>query len=193
MPCWFVMAIFFSFIVRASPSELHFVQLGRGERDKETLKVGISSGVMAGGTQFIGQKLGWIQCFIAGTLVATETGYVTIENIKVGDLVWVHDPETGETALKPVVQTFRNETTEWIHGHTVQLQQLGIVKYALCIGLPSWLEWGSKDYYDKPWEVTADLFGGVQSREASRSDKADAFHYLWLSKQVGPFAWRTID
>ena len=109
------MAIFFSFIVRASPSELHFVQLGRGERDKETLKVGISSGVMAGGTQFIGQKLGWIQCFIAGTLVATETGYVTIENIKVGDLVWVHDPETGETALKPVVQTFRNETTEWIH------------------------------------------------------------------------------
>ena len=109
------MAIFFSFIVRASPSELHFVQLGRGERDKETLKVGISSGVMAGGTQFIGQKLGWIQCFIAGTLVATETGYVTIENIKVGDLVWAHDPETGETALKPVVQTFRNETAEWIH------------------------------------------------------------------------------
>ena len=109
------MAIFFSFIVRASPSELHFVQLGRGERDKETLKVGISSGVMAGGTQFIGQKLGWIQCFIAGTLVAAETGYVTIENIKAGDLVWAHDPETGETALKPVVQTFRNETTEWIH------------------------------------------------------------------------------
>ena len=38
-----------------------------------------------------------------------------IENIKAGDLVWAHDPETGETALKPVVQTFRNETTEWIH------------------------------------------------------------------------------
>ena len=54
-------------------------------------------------------------CFVVGTLVATETGYVTIENIKVGDLVWAHDPETGETALKPVVQTFRNETAEWIH------------------------------------------------------------------------------
>lgn len=40
---------------------------------------------------------------------------MTIENIKAGDLVWAHDPETGETALKPVVQTFRNETTEWIH------------------------------------------------------------------------------
>ena len=75
----------------------------------------------------------------------------------------------------------------------IAIQQLGIVKYALCIGPPSWLEWGSKDYYDKPWEVTADLFGGVQSREASRSDKADVFHYLWLRKQVGPFDWRTID
>lgn len=30
-------------------------------------------------------------------------------------LAWATDPETGETALKPVVQTFRNETTEWIH------------------------------------------------------------------------------
>ena len=90
-------------------------------------------------------------------------------------------------------RTYPEDVVRHEYGHTVQLQQLGIVKYALCIGLPSWLEWGSKDYYDKPWEVTADLFGGVQSREASRSDKADAFHYLWLSKQVGPFAWRTID
>ena len=30
-------------------------------------------------------------------------------------LAWVTDPDTGETALKPVVQTFRNETEEWIH------------------------------------------------------------------------------
>ena len=45
-------------------------------------------------------------------LPAGPTGYVTIENIKAGDLVWAHDPETGETALKPVVQTFRNETKE---------------------------------------------------------------------------------
>ena len=91
------------------------IAYGRNPSITDTLIVGVTSGVMAGGMQFVGQKLGWIQCFIAGTLVATETGYVTIENIKVGDLVWAHDPETGETALKPVVQTFRNETTEWIH------------------------------------------------------------------------------
>ena len=30
-------------------------------------------------------------------------------------LAWVTDPDTGETALKPVVQTFRNETEEWVH------------------------------------------------------------------------------
>ena len=91
------------------------IAYGRNPSITDTLIVGVTSGVMAGGMQFVGQKLGWIQCFIAGTLVATETGYVTIENIRVGDLVWAHDPETGETALKPVVQTFRNETTEWIH------------------------------------------------------------------------------
>ena len=180
-------------ISAASYAATETLAYGRDVSFGDVLKVGLTSSIMAGGMKGVMQSIGLCNCFIAGTLVATETGYVTIENIKAGDLVWAHDPETGETALKPVVQTFRNETTEWIHGHTVQLQQLGIVKYALCIGLPSGLEWGSKDYYDKPWEVTADLFGGVQSREASRSDKADAFHYLWLSKQVGPFAWRTID
>ena len=65
--------------------------------------------------QFVGQKLGWIQCFIAGTLVATKSGLVPIEDIQPGDLVWATDEETGETSLKEVVQTFRNETEEWVH------------------------------------------------------------------------------
>jgi hypothetical protein len=54
-------------------------------------------------------------CFIAGTPVVTATGYVPIEEITVGDLVVAHDPETGETALKEVVNTFVNEVTELIH------------------------------------------------------------------------------
>ena len=54
-------------------------------------------------------------CFKAGTAVSTENGNVTIESIKVGDLVWATDEETGETALKEVVQIFRNETEEWVH------------------------------------------------------------------------------
>ena len=91
------------------------IAYGRNPSLKETLKVGITSGVMAGGMQFVGQKLGWIQCFIAGTLVATKSGLVPIEDIQPGDFVWATDEETGETALKEVVQTFRNETEEWVH------------------------------------------------------------------------------
>jgi len=91
------------------------IAYGRNPSLKETLKVGVSSGLMAGGTQFIGQKLGVIQCFIAGTLVATKSGLVPIEDIKPGDLVWATDEETGKTELKEVVQLFRNVTEEWVH------------------------------------------------------------------------------
>ncbi len=49
-------------------------------------------------------------CFVAGTLIKAENGDVAIEDIEVGDYVWAHNPETGETALKRVVQTFVNET-----------------------------------------------------------------------------------
>ena len=54
-------------------------------------------------------------CFIEGTLVLTAEGCVPIEYLKPGDYVIATDPDTGETALKEVVQLFRNETTEWIH------------------------------------------------------------------------------
>ena len=54
-------------------------------------------------------------CFVAGTLVETENGSLPIEQITAGMLVYATDPDTGETALKPVVQTFRNTTAEWVH------------------------------------------------------------------------------
>ena len=75
------------------------------------------------------------------------------------------------------------------YGHTKQLEQLGIINYALCIGLPSWQEWGSGDYYSKPWEITADIYGGVQSRKHTK-DKAEAgATFLAASKLVGLLAW----
>lgn len=46
------------------------------------------------------------QCFVAGTPVLTEEGVKPIEELQEGDLVWSRDPVTGETSLKPVVQTF---------------------------------------------------------------------------------------
>ena len=54
-------------------------------------------------------------CFIAGTMVKTAEGDVPIEDISVGDLVYAHNPETGETELKTVVNTFINESTELVH------------------------------------------------------------------------------
>ena len=77
--------------------------------------------------------------------------------------------------------------------HTIQLEQLGVVKYLLCIGVPSFFEWGSDpEYYRRPWEITADIYGGVQSRSYPVYDVV-GFQYLSDSKNWGIFAWLTID
>ena len=47
--------------------------------------------------------------FTAGTPVHTEAGLKPIEEIAIGDLVWATDPETGESALKPVTHLIRGE------------------------------------------------------------------------------------
>ncbi len=54
-------------------------------------------------------------CFVAGTLVETEGGSIPIETVTAGMLVYAYDPETGETELKEVVQTFVRETNELVH------------------------------------------------------------------------------
>lgn len=48
-------------------------------------------------------------------MIASSVGLVPIEDIKSGDKVWATNPETGETILKEVVQTFRNEAKELVH------------------------------------------------------------------------------
>ena len=47
--------------------------------------------------------------------VYASTGYVATETIKAGDKVIAANPETGEQAVKTVVQTFVNETDELVH------------------------------------------------------------------------------
>jgi RHS repeat-associated protein len=54
-------------------------------------------------------------CFIAGTLVHTKAGMTPIEKIRTGDMVWAWDEETGEITLKPVVETYVNETNDLVH------------------------------------------------------------------------------
>ena len=54
-------------------------------------------------------------CFVAGTAVLAAAGAVAIETIQAGDMVWAWDEETGEVALKEVVETYVNETYELVH------------------------------------------------------------------------------
>ncbi len=75
------------------------------------------------------------------------------------------------------------------YGHTEQLRQLGVVKYAIDIGIPSAKEIGGGDYYSRPWEITADIYGGVQSRQHTKEDIEAGFSYLERSKNRGPFVW----
>lgn len=49
------------------------------------------------------------------------------------------------------------------------------------------------DYYNKPWEITADIYGGVQSRYHTEEDIKAGFSYLGLSKRCGPFVWVSIN
>ena len=55
------------------------------------------------------------ECFAAGTLVQSEDGAKTIEDISVGDNVWAWDEKTGEVSLKRVVETYINEADELFH------------------------------------------------------------------------------
>ena len=48
------------------------------------------------------------------TIIRTPITKEIASSLKSGDYVWARNPETGEQALKRVVQTFENETTELI-------------------------------------------------------------------------------
>ena len=67
------------------------------------------------------------------------------------------------------------------------------MKYILCIGLPSIREWGSDlEYYRRPWEITADMYGDVVSRTYSDKYKERGRRYLETSKAKGTKVWRQI-
>ena len=78
------------------------------------------------------------------------------------------------------------------YGHTVQLKKLGFFRFGFCIGIPSRFKLGSKSYYDKPWEVLADVYGGVTSRPHDAQTVAEGESYLELSRKSGIAAWKTI-
>ncbi len=65
---------------------------------------------------------------------------------------------------------------EW--GHFIQLAIVGVPKYFIFYGIPSMANLGSGYYYNKPWERSADLFGGVSRQQHSSSSVYESIAYL---------------
>jgi hypothetical protein len=76
---------------------------------------------------------------------------------------------------------------EW--GHGIQQGIMGALRYGLMIGLPSYLEWGPWSYYNKPWEITADMFGGVSRSTHTQDDISRGWRYLAIATLLGPLAY----
>lgn len=66
---------------------------------------------------------------------------------------------------------------------------MGIANYGLMIVLPSWLEWSNRPYYERPWEITADVFGGVTGRTHIQADINWGYWYLGVSLLFGPLGY----
>ena len=55
------------------------------------------------------------QCFTAETIVDAEGEHQAISSIKIADMVYSENPETGEKGLKKVTQVFERETKLLVH------------------------------------------------------------------------------
>ena len=64
------------------------------------------------------------------------------------------------------------------YGHYLQMKRIGILRYTLFIGIPSILNLGKGNYYEKPWEITADILGGVCSRKHHDNNIVKGNDYL---------------
>ena len=94
----------------------HRITTGSWEGAGQAALEGAADGYMLGSiTGAITGGMNSNLCFVAGTLVQTKDGTKPIEEIEAGDQVWAWDEETGEVALKPVLETYINETEELIH------------------------------------------------------------------------------
>ena len=108
-------------------------------------------------------------CFVAGTLVETETGLRPIEEIEVGDKVWARNTETGETVLKPVTDLIRrHERIIW----EVKLSgDNGVTERFETTDDHPW--WTLDEDSQGRWVITEELTAGmtVVSRDPAGQDK----------------------
>lgn len=98
---------------------------------------------------FTGGMSSAMKCFIAGTVIVTETGFARIEDVKPGDIVLSTNTDTMETGCKKVLEKYVRKTRELIHiivggkeivstpDHPYYVEGRGFVNACqLCIGSP---------------------------------------------------------
>ena len=98
---------------------------------------------------FTGGMKATMKCFIAGTLIAAESGFARIESIKPGDVVLSTNADTMETGYKKVLEKYVRKTRELVHiiaggeeivstpDHPYYVEGRGFVNACqLCIGSP---------------------------------------------------------
>ena len=94
----------------------HRIQTGSWEGAGQAALDGMADGALSGAISgAISGGMNSSYCFVAGTAVLTACGYVAIENITAGDMVYAWDEETGTVGIKEVVETYINETSELVH------------------------------------------------------------------------------
>ena len=92
-------------------------------------------------------------------------------------------PINGVSYTCKITETLNHE---W--GHTRQLLLLGIGDYFNMIAIPSILDLCPVLYYKMPWEITADMFGGVIRSAHTKIAKQIGIAYLGVAE----FASNTI-
>ena len=98
-----------------------FAKLGLKLLGEGAIKLFVESGVEELGESAAARGAARLACcFVAGTLIDTETGLRPIEDIRVGDQVQSRNPATGVTALKTV--------TGLVHRHD---REIYVVKLAV--------------------------------------------------------------
>ncbi len=92
---------------------------------------------------------------------------------RAGSFLGIFLTEHQRTATPHSISVVHHE-----YGHNIQQLLVGPINYLLYIGLPSWRQWSERTYYDRPWEITAESFGGVRIRKHASDALKRGNNYL---------------